>query len=316
MGFIEVLRHIRSIMGNFRLCKQDLLAYKPDVLILVDYPGFNLRMAGFARQHGIRTVYYISPQIWAWKQSRVRKIRKYIDKMLVILPFEQAFYKRFGVDVHFTGHPLLDALDQHEALAEAAGFRQRNDIPDKPLVAVLPGSRRQEISRMLKIMSAAAANYPDHHFVIAGMSAHPAEVYSDGLAVANMSVVYDQTYALLRHAEAAMVTSGTATLETALFDVPQVVCYKTSAVTYWLAKRLIKVPYISLVNLIMEKLVIKELIQHACNRESVSAELGMLLSDSAYRQSIMHDYHELRLRLGGGGASARAAALVVQEASA
>ena len=307
MGFVEVLRNIRRIMGHFKLCKKDLLAWKPDVLVLIDYPGFNLRMARFAKRQGIRVVYYISPQIWAWKQSRVRQIRKYVDKMLVILPFEKDFYERFGVNVDYTGHPLLDALQHGDELNEAATFRKRHAIPDKPLVAILPGSRQQEIKRMLQVMVEASKDFPSHHFVVAGLSKYPREFYEQSVDGSGVTIVFDQTYQLLRHAEVAMVTSGTATLETALLDVPQVVCYKTSALTYLAARYVVKVPYISLVNLIMQKQVIKELIQHQCTSSTISEELNKILGDASYRQQVLDDYRELRLRLGDGGASAIAA---------
>ena len=313
MGFVEVLRNSRSILGHFRLCRKDLLAWRPDVLVLVDYPGFNLRMARFAKRHGIRVVYYISPQVWAWKKSRVRQIRKHVDKMLVILPFEKDFYERFGVNVVYTGHPLLDALQHGDELNEAATFRQRNAIPDKPVVAILPGSRQQEIKRMLQVMVEASKDFSSHHFVVAGLSKHPPAFYEQLADVSGVTIVYDQTYQLLRHAEAAMVTSGTATLETALLDVPQVVCYKTSALTYAAARYVVKVPYISLVNLIMQKQVIKELIQHQCTSRAISEELNRILGDTSYRQQVLDDYRELRLRLGDGGASAAAAKEVVSK---
>ncbi len=309
MGFWEVLINLRTILRNMAWCKKDVLAYNPDVLILVDYPGFNLRMAAFAKKHGIRTVYYISPQIWAWNQSRVHQIKRDVDKMLVILPFEKDFYERFGYDVVFTGHPLLDALEYgHEpSVFDATTFRQSNQLPGKPLVAVLPGSRKQEISRMLKVMLSVTKKFPDHHFVIAGLSTFPDTTYRKLIAAANVSIVYDQTYELLKHSHAAMVTSGTATLETALFKVPQLVCYRSSPVTFMIARRVVKVPYISLVNLIMDKPVVKELIQQQCSNQLLALELDKLLHDEAYRQRIIADYELLHQTLGGPGASKRAA---------
>jgi lipid-A-disaccharide synthase len=310
MGFQEVLLNLRSIIGNLRYCKMDLMAYQPDVLILVDYPGFNLRMAEFAKKNGIRVVYYISPQIWAWKQSRVKKIQRYVDKMLVILPFEKAFYNQFGVDVEFVGHPLLDALEQVQKGNTVREFREHNNIPDKPLVAILPGSRKQEISRLLHIMATVASEFPDHHFVIAGLNAYPAGFYKSFFSGLNVSIVYDQTYSLLSHAHAALVTSGTATLETALFQVPQLVCYKAGSVSYAIARRLVKVKYISLVNLIMDKLVVREFIQSRCNQNELMKELSLLLNDATYREDMKSDYALLRDKL-GGGASRQAASQII-----
>ncbi|MFO7997347.1 MAG: lipid-A-disaccharide synthase, partial [Bacteroidales bacterium] len=307
MGFYEVLANLPGIIQNFRLCKKDILEWKPDVLVLVDYPGFNLRMAAFARKHGIRTVYYISPQIWAWKQSRVKKIRRDVDKMLVILPFEKDFYSRFGVDVSFVGHPLLDALEEVERRNDSHHFRTRHQLPASPLVAILPGSRKQEVTRLLGEMAAVAGDFPGHHFVVAGMSSVPRSAYDGVDAPENVSVVFDQTYALLANAEAAMVASGTATLETALFQVPLVVCYKANRVSFWIARRLVKVKYISLVNLIMDRPLVKELIQSAFHKKGVSDELALLLGDSSRRNHILSGYEELRMRLGGPGASHRAA---------
>ncbi len=333
MGFVEVLLNIRAILGNIELCKKDLLAYEPDVLILVDYPGFNLRIAEFAKRHGIRTLYYISPQVWAWKQSRVHKIKRDVDKMLVILPFEKDFYRSYGYDVVFTGHPLLDALaqDQMEStlhppaennadsskkvseresgLSEGVlpDFFQRNLLPDKPLVALLPGSRKQEIQRMLKVMLSVVPYFPEFHFVVAGVSTFSDAAYGMVATTPNVTVVYDQTYALFKHAEAALVTSGTATLETALFKLPQMVCYKSNPVTFMIAKQLVKLPYISLVNLIMNKEVVKEFIQSQCNTRNLVRELKELLLNVSYRSSMLTNYESLHQKLGGPGASKRAA---------
>ena len=307
MGFYEVLANLPGIIQNFRLCKKDILDWKPDVLVLVDYPGFNLRMAAFARKHGIRTVYYISPQIWAWKQGRVKKIRRDVDKMLVILPFEKEFYSRFGVDVSFVGHPLLDALEEVESRDDSQHFRTRHQLPASPLIAILPGSRKQEVTRLLGEMAAVAVDFPNHHFVVAGMSSVPRSVYDGVDAPENVSVVFDQTYALLANAEAAMVASGTATLETALFQVPLVVCYTANRLSFWIARRLVKVKYISLVNLIMDRPLVKELIQNAFHKKAVSVELALLLGDSSHRNHILSGYEELRMLLGGPGASRRAA---------
>lgn len=311
MGFVEVLMNIRAIFKNLSLCKKDVADWAPDVLILVDYPGFNLRMARFAKEKGIRVVYYISPQIWAWKQSRVRQIKRDVDSMLVILPFEKDFYKKHGVEVSFVGHPLLDAIAQVQRDDNSKNFKEKHGLPtQKKLVAILPGSRKQEIERMLSVMTSVAGNFPDSQFVVAGMSGHTESLYQGHLNHENISIVYDQTYPLLHHADAAMVTSGTATLETALFGVPQVVCYKTNKPSYLIAKRLVKVAYISLVNLIMNKPVVKELIQDGFNREALIHELSSILHDDACRKRITDDYKELYHKLGGPGASRRAATII------
>ncbi len=310
MGFWEVFINLKTILKNIKLCKQDILAYRPDVLILIDYPGFNLRMAEFANKNRIKTAYYISPQVWAWKQSRVKKIRRYVDRMLVILPFEKAFYGRFNYAVEFTGHPLLDAVSSEKKALDPGQFKKVNNLPDKPLVAILPGSRRQEITKMLKVMIAAAGRFPEYQFVIAGMEGLPHDFYRDFIQTENISIVYGQTYPLLASSFAAMVASGTATLETALFDVPQVVCYKAGKVSFHIAKRLVKVKYISLVNLIMDKEVVKELIQHEFNESRLAGELDLLLHDKAYRKGIKNQYLELKEKLGGEGASEKAAGII------
>jgi lipid-A-disaccharide synthase len=311
MGFAEVVMNLPAILRNFRLCERDLIASRPDVLVLIDYPGFNMRMAAFARKNNIPVVYYISPQVWAWKQSRVKKIRRDVNRMLVILPFEKEFYARFGMDVSFVGHPLLDVAEIFGSREENSDFRERNRLPAKPLVAVLPGSREQEVTRLLDGMVAASRHFPDHHFVIAGLSLLPEKIYSTALLPDNVSLLFDQTYAILAHAEAALVASGTATLETALFDVPLVVCYKANPFSYWIARRLVRIKYISLVNLIVDKPLVPELIQHEYNPESLKAELGGLLRDPSRRQEMLAGYRELKTLLGGEGASKRAAAEIL-----
>jgi lipid-A-disaccharide synthase len=312
MGFWEVLVNISAILRNIRQCKSDLLEYRPDVLILVDYPGFNLRIAEFARRQGMRVVYYISPQIWAWKQSRVKKIRRDVDKMLVILPFEKAFYQRFNYPVEFPGHPLLDAIAAETGTHDRDGFLKNNHLPDKPLVALLPGSRRQEIARMLGVMTGIAPRFPEVQFVIAGLSGHNHDFYGAFAENGNISIVFDQTYPLLLNARAALVASGTATLETALFDVPQAVCYKAGKISYHIARKLIKVKYISLVNLIMDRPVVKELIQDDLNEKTLEAELRRLLYDDISRKAMLNDYQVLRQKLGGTGASKKAARIIHQ----
>lgn len=307
MGFWEVLINIKTILKNIRHCKQDLLSYNPDVLILIDYPGFNLRMAKFAKKAGIKTAYYISPQIWAWKQNRIKTIKKAVDKMLVILPFEKEFYAHFNMEVDFVGHPLLDEVLPLRRSTDYANFRSMNKLPDKPMVALLPGSRKQEVGRMLNGMTEVAADFPGHQFVVAGVSSLGKQFYEGFVRFKNVSVVYDQTYALLANANAALVASGTATLETALFNVPQTVCYKANAVSVFIARRLVKIKYISLVNLIMDRAVLKELIQADFDKMSLKAELQRLLFDQAYRQTMQSSYRVLEEKLGGAGASGNAA---------
>ncbi|MDR4988346.1 MAG: lipid-A-disaccharide synthase [Bacteroidales bacterium] len=311
MGFWEVLINLKKILKNIRFCKQDLLRYNPDVLILIDYPGFNLRMAQFAAKHNIKVVYYISPQIWAWKQNRIKTIRKTVDKMLVILPFEQDFYKRLGMEVEFTGHPLLDELIPLKETSRYDDFRSDNNLDDTPIVALLPGSRKQEVSRMLRGMTEAAGNFPDHQFVVAGVSSLGMHFYKSYTGASNVSVVLDQTYALLANARAALVASGTATLETALFGVPQAVCYKANVVSYHIARKLVNIKFISLVNLIMDKAVLQELIQHNFNPAAVQCELQRLLFDEAYRNSMQSEYRQVYERLGGTGASRKAAEHII-----
>lgn len=314
MGFVEVLANIRTIMRNMKFCKQDILDYKPDVLILIDYPGFNLRIAEFAHANGIKVFYYISPQVWAWKQSRVKKIRKVVDRMFVILPFEKEFYARFGYEVDFVGHPLLDAIAQYrEAHPDKEAFYQKHGLePDKPIIALLPGSRKQEIGLKLPIMLSVRNDFPEYQFVVAGAPSQGKAVY---LAHGNdVKVVEGDTYGLLSVAKAALVTSGTATLETALFGVPEVVCYKGSQVSYLIARQLIKVKYISLVNLIMDRLVVKELIQKELNRTNLKEELQAILGGEK-REAMKADFVALQEKLGGAGASATCARLMFERLS-
>ena len=305
MGFLEVLLNLGTILKNLNFCKKDIRQYHPDVVILVDYPGFNMRMAQYLHKSGIPVIYYISPQIWAWNQSRVHQIRKTVDKMLVILPFEQAFYKQHNVDVEFVGHPLLDAL---------AGTSARLlELPeDEPTVALLPGSRKQEISLVLPVMLETARLMPEVNFVVAGVSALGDYFYQSFIGSSKVKVLMNQTYQLLSASQAALVTSGTATLETALIGTPEVVCYKGGAISYQIAKRVIRTKYISLVNLIMEKPIVKELIQQELTPVNLKNELNALLNDKKKRAQMQNDFIILRQKLGGEGASANAAESIVQ----
>jgi len=306
MGFTEVLMNLRTIFKNIDFCKNDLLDQKPDVLILVDYPGFNLRIAEFAKVNGIKVFYYISPQVWAWKQSRVHKIKKVVDKMFVILPFEKEFYQRFDYQVDFVGHPLLDAVNNYASESNALDVETV-----KPIIALLPGSRKQEIATMLPLMLSIRVHYPDHLFVVAGAPSQTKEYYNTFFSGENVKIVFGQTYQLLQKSQAALVTSGTATLETALFGVPEVVCYKGGKISYAIAKQLIKVKYISLVNLIMDKEIVKELIQDELNEKNLKIELDKLLV-SVTRIKLLADYVELKTRLGGSGASKKTAELMIK----
>jgi lipid-A-disaccharide synthase len=308
MGFVEVIKNLPTIAKNIKLCKNDILQFSPDVVIFIDYPGFNLRIASFAKKHNFKTVYYISPQIWAWKQSRVHQIKRDIDKMLVILPFEKEFYNRFDCQVDFVGHPLLDAI-QDMGITDS-NWRLRNGLSEKPIIALLPGSRKQEINTMLPIMLSVASNFPDYEFVVAVAPGQELNFYQPITEKYPVKLVQGVTYALLQNAHAALVTSGTATLETALFNVPEVVCYKGSKISYEIAKRIIKVKYISLVNLIMDKMVVKELIQDELNTKSITDQLNEILEPNN-RTQLLADYQLLKEKLGGPGASQRAADKII-----
>lgn len=312
MGFIEVVANLRTILGNIKFCKQDIMDYQPDAIVLVDYPGFNIRIAKWAKKRGIPVIYYISPQIWAWKQSRVHTIKKVVDKMLVILPFEKEFYRKFDMEVTYVGHPLLDAIEQFKAKTDKANLHQKHDLDNRPIIALLPGSRKQEIKVKLPIMLESIENFKDYQFVVAGAPALPPSFYAPFLSeMENVHIMHGETYDLLSISTAALVTSGTATLETALFKVPEVVCYKGSSISYLIAKRLIKVGYISLVNLILDKEAVKELIQHECNAKSIEKELKEILPGGAKLNQLKKDYDDLVNILGQGGASQAAAQEIV-----
>jgi lipid-A-disaccharide synthase len=308
MGFIEVLANIRTIFRNMSYAKEDILAYKPDALILIDFPGFNLKIAEFAKRNNIKVFYYISPKVWAWNQKRVLKIRKVVDHMFCILPFEVDFYKRWGMNVDYIGNPLMDAIESHSA---DAVFLGRNDLAGRPLVALLPGSRKQEIERILPEMVKTASLFPDYQFVIAGAPNFNTEYYQRFFGDQQLPVVSDATYDLLLHSRAAVVASGTATLETALLKVPQVVVYKAAPLSIAIARLVIKIRFISLVNLIMDRKVVRELIQAECKAEVISEELNKLLPETSERRKMLDDYRELAEKVGPSGASGRAASLIM-----
>jgi lipid-A-disaccharide synthase len=313
MGFSEVLMNLRTILRNLKFCKEDILQYKPDALILVDYPGFNLRIAKWAKEQGLKVIYYISPQVWAWKENRVKSMKQHIDKMLVILPFEKDYFKtKWNWETEYVGHPLVQVIDE---------FRSRNNETGLPtgqagsrLIALLPGSRKQEIIKKLPVMLDVSRHFPEYQFVVAQAPAIDESFYklfTDRYP--NVSLAKNKTYNLLVQAKAALVTSGTATLETALFGVPEVVCYKGSPISYQIAKRVIKVKYISLVNLIMNKLVVKELIQNDLTVDSLKIELQDLLNNEQRLAGLKKDYADLKQLLSeGGNASQKAAHAIIQ----
>ncbi len=311
MGFVEVLLHLKTILRNLSFCKKDILKFKPDAIILIDYPGFNLKIAKFAHKHNIKVYYYISPQVWAWKKRRVHTIKKVVDKMLVILPFEKDFYDDYCVDAHFVGHPLLDELSKIKYVNKSHFIKQNNLNPKKEIIALLPGSRKQEVTRMLEVMLKVVKMYPEYQFVIGCAPSLPESFYRSLIGDAKVNLVFNKTYQLLQVASAALVTSGTATLETALLYVPEVVCYKGNQISYLIAKNLIKVKYISLVNLIMDKPVLKELIQNDLTPENISEELKQLLTNHKRQRQLLDDYEDLRYKLGNAGASNNAATIIV-----
>lgn len=311
MGFVEVAVNIRSVMGNIAECKKDLKAYRPDVVILVDYPGFNLRIAKFAHDNHMKVCYYISPQLWAWKRHRVYKIKRTVNKMLVILPFEESFYSEYGVNAVFVGHPLLDEMARLDAVPKSSFLRRNNLSEKKEIIALLPGSRKQEVERMLGTMLKVIPHFPQYQFVIAGVSSLDKNLYLRMMGNMDVRWVENQTYALLQNSSAALVTSGTATLEAALLAVPEVVCYKANRLSYLIAKSLVKVRFISLVNLVMNREVVKELIQDDFNEENLTRELERLLKDPKKQRQLLEDLGTLKDRLGNEGASEKAADVII-----
>ena len=312
MGFLEVVMNLKTITKNLAFCKIDIENFKPDVIIFIDYPGFNLRIAKWAKEKGYKNHYYISPQIWAWKENRIHDIKRDVDKMYVILPFEKSFYEdKHQYPVEFVGHPLIDAIADREQVSEFE-FRNKHKLSDKPIIALLPGSRKQEIRKMLSVMLSVVKDFGDYQFVIAGAPSQDYEFYSTFIKKENVSFVNNVTYDLLSVSTAALVTSGTATLETALFKVPEVVCYKGSWLSYQIAKRVINLKYISLVNLIMDKPVVVELIQDDFNTKRLKKELLNILQIEK-RQALFMEYFELEKQLGGKGASEKTAQLIYKD---
>ena len=309
MGFIEVIMNLRKVLGFIKFCKKDIAEYNPDVIIFIDNSGFNLRVAKWAKEQGFRTNYYISPQVWASRASRVDKIKRDIDQMYVILPFEKEFYQKYNYEVNFVGHPLIDAIADRKQVA-IKSFRKEHHLGEKPIIALLPGSRKQEITKMLSVMLSLVDDFSEYQFVIAGAPSQDFSFYQSIIGSKNIAFIDNKTYDLLSVSFAALVTSGTATLEAALFKVPQVVCYKGSNISYQIAKRIITLAYISLVNLIMDREVVKELIQNDFTKKNLSDELKKIL-DENQRVKLFEAYYELEQKLGGKGASENTAKSIV-----
>ena len=307
MGIVEVVAHLRTVLANIRLCKQDILAYNPDAVIFIDYPGFNLRIAKFTHSHGFKNFYYISPQVWAWKKGRIKTMRRVLDKMFVILPFEKPFYDKYGVEnVEYVGHPLLDAVADFNEGHTADEFRRQHNLDSRPIIALMPGSRKMELRKMMPTMAALASRHPEYNFVIAGMTLLGDSFYKPFLTSENVTLVYNQTYLLLQSAFAGVITSGTATLEAALFHLPQVVCYRANALTVAFAKRFAKVEYISLVNLIANKPVVRELIQEDLNKNTLETEFSKITKDKNNRMTMVAEYENIEKMLGSQGVSDKA----------
>lgn len=312
MGFVEVVINLNTILKNLKKCKQDIVAYQPDVLVLIDFPGFNLKIAEFAKAQGLLVCYYISPKVWAWNQKRVLKIKRIVDHLFCILPFEVDFYKSWGMEIDYVGNPLLDAVD---AFKPDTNFLTTHNLTGKKIVALLPGSRKQEISRLLPEMLGAVAKFPHHQFVVAGAPSFNNDYYDQYLGGKTIPVIFNATYDILANAEAAVVASGTATLETALFNVPQVVVYKGNTLTIAIARILVKLKFISLVNLIMDSGVVKELIQEDCTTLNITEELNNLLHNAHHRETMLAGYDALDEKMGLPGASAKTAKLIVKYTS-
>lgn len=310
MGFWEVIKNLKTILNNIKFCKQDILQFKPNVVILIDYPGFNLKIAKFLKKQNIKCYYYISPQVWAWHASRTKLLKAYVDKMFVILPFEKDYFKTWNYEVEFVGHPLLDSISQR---IPNANFRAENKLSDKPLIAIIPGSRKQEINKMLPTMLQLAKDYKSFEFIIAGVNTLGESFYKKFNIPQNVKIIYNQIYAILEHAHTAVVTSGTATLETALFEVPEVICYKGNIISYLIAKQLVDLKYICLVNLILDKPVVDELIQGDYNYKNLKSSFEKIIHTGERRQEILNEYKILKDMLGNKGASEKTATLMLND---
>ncbi len=311
MGFVEVVANLRTVLSNLSLCKKDIANWKPDAVILVDYPGFNLRIAKFAKGLGLKVYYYISPQVWAWKKSRIKTMRRVLDKLFVILPFEKPFYDKHSMEVEYPGNPLLDEIAEYSQTQDKDAFLKANGLGAKPIIALLPGSRTQEIKKMLPVQLSLVDKFPEFDFVVAGVSTHSAKFYECYFENGNVKLIFNQTYSILNASYAAVVTSGTATLETALFNLPEVVCYKANAISFVVAKYLAKVKYISLVNLILQSNVVKELLQGEWNEQDLEKEFRKISFDEDYRIQMQYMFGRLRTLLGNAGASSNVAKYIV-----
>ena len=323
MGFVEVLAKARKLLGNVNFCKQDILDWKPDVVILIDYPGFNFQIAEFAHKDGFKVFYYIAPKVWASREGRIRKLKAYVDRLFIVFPFEKPYFEAKGIDYIYKGNPLVDAVDGSRAMNEdIQDFICRNNLEDKPVIAMLAGSRKGEINTMMPVLTEFASKmhsipeYADHQFIIAGAPSRNIKDYEAWLTKENsayIKVLFGETQSVIRHAEAAVVNSGTASLETVLFNTPQIVGYITNPVTYWIARKIVKIRYISLGNLIVDRLAFKEYIQNDCNADALVEEVRRLIEDKEYRQEMLCNYADIRNRLGGSGASAAVAQAMIQE---
>ena len=323
MGFIEVLAKARKLLKNIDFCKQDILQWNPDVVILIDYPGFNFKIAEFAHKAGYKVFYYIAPKVWASREGRIKKLKKYVDRLFIVFPFEKPYFDAKGVKYIYKGNPLVDAVDGSEAMHETMeDFFTRNSLPHSPFIAMLAGSRKPEISTMMPVLTEfadkmhALPEYAHYQFIIAGAPARSMEDYSPWLNEENsryIKILFGQTQSIIRHAEAGVINSGTASLETALFGTPQVVGYITNPITYWLARKIVKIRYISLGNLIVDRLAFKEFIQHDCNADKLVTEIRELIENQDRRQAMLDEYAAIRSALGGRGASAAVAKAMIQE---
>jgi lipid-A-disaccharide synthase len=313
MGFIEVVKHLPSIYKLFNFCKKDITLFNPDVVVFIDYPGFNLRLAKWSKKNGYRTDYYISPKAWAWKKSRVHTLKKYVDRLFTIFPFETEFFRNFGYEVSYVGNPLMDEILHYRSLKSGFSLREHYGLGLKPIIAILPGSREQEVRTKLPLMLAAATSFSSYQIVIAGAPSLDAAFYNPFIVGFDVTLVFDATYSILESSECAIVTSGTATLETALLKIPQVVCYIASPISFAIAKRLITIKYISLVNLIFDEEVVKELVQSDCSVEKIKHELSLILSGGDKREFQLAKYNELQLLLGDGKTSEKVANQLISD---
>lgn len=313
MGFVEVAANLKTVLKNLSLCKKDIASWSADAVILIDYPGFNLRMAKFAHKIGIKVYYYISPQVWAWKKGRIKTMKKVLDKLFVILPFEKPFYKKHFMEVEYPGNPLLDEIAYYAASQDKEKFLIENKLGQKPIIALLPGSRTQEIKKMLPLQLTLVDKFPEFDFVVAAVSTHSPDFYEKYIENKNVKLLYNSTYPLLNCSHAAVVTSGTATLETALFNIPELVCYKANALSFLIGKYFAKVKYISLVNLILDYPAVKELLQQKWNEDDLEKEFRKISFDEDYRLEMQYMFGKLRNLLGDAGASANVARYIIED---